>query len=70
MNRIQFQPGLSLPEFLKLFGTEALYSQALERTRWPEGFFAVRSAVVVRTASCVTAPTRFSNAMPVDIKLR
>jgi hypothetical protein len=23
MNRIQFQPGLSMPEFLKDFGTEA-----------------------------------------------
>jgi hypothetical protein len=38
MNRIQFQPGLSLPEFLKLFGSEELCAQALESTRWPDGF--------------------------------
>jgi hypothetical protein len=38
MNRIQFQPGLSMPEFFKLFGTEALCSAALEGARWPDGF--------------------------------
>jgi len=38
MNRIQFQPGLSMPEFYKLFGTQALCSAALESARWPEGF--------------------------------
>ncbi len=38
MNRIQFQPGLSMPEFLKLFGTAALCSAALENGRWPDGF--------------------------------
>lgn len=38
MNRIQFQPGLSMPEFFKLFGTEALCSAALQGARWPDGF--------------------------------
>ena len=38
MNRIQFQPGLSLPVFLEQFGTEAQCEAALERTRWPQGF--------------------------------
>ena len=38
MNRIQFQPGLSMLEFFKLFGTEALCATALECARWPEGF--------------------------------
>ena len=38
MNRIQFQPGLSMPEFLKDYGTEAQCEQALEAVRWPEGF--------------------------------
>ena len=38
MNRIQFQPGLSLPAFLEQFGTEAQCETALEKTRWPEGF--------------------------------
>lgn len=38
MNRIQFQPGLSMPEFLKLCGTEAQCEAALEKARWPDGF--------------------------------
>jgi len=38
MNRIQFQPGLSLPQFLNLFSTESLCAQALESARWPDGF--------------------------------
>ena len=38
MNRIQFQAGLSMPEFYKLFGTETLCSAALESARWPDGF--------------------------------
>ena len=38
MNRIQFQPGLSMPEFLKDYGTEWQCEQALEAARWPQGF--------------------------------
>lgn len=38
MNRIQFQPGLSMPEFLKNYGTEFQCEQALEAVRWPQGF--------------------------------
>jgi transposase-like protein len=38
MNRVQFQPGLSMPEFLRQFGTEAQCEAALEQARWPEGF--------------------------------
>lgn len=38
MNRIQFQPGLSMLEFNKLYGTEALCEAALEKARWPNGF--------------------------------
>lgn len=37
-NKIQFQKGLSLPEFLARFGTEAQCAAALERWRWPSGF--------------------------------
>lgn len=33
MNRIQFQPGLSLPALLARFGTEAQCEAALERAR-------------------------------------
>jgi hypothetical protein len=38
MNRIQFQPGLSMPEFLNDYGSEAQCEQALEALRWPKGF--------------------------------
>jgi transposase-like protein len=38
MNRVQFQPGLSLPAFLKQFGSEAQCEAELEQARWPEGF--------------------------------
>lgn len=38
MNRIQFQRGLSLPEFLKSYGSEAQCERALEAVRWPTGF--------------------------------
>ena len=38
MNRVQFQPGLSMPEFLGQFGTEAQCEAAVERVRWPQGF--------------------------------
>lgn len=44
MNRIQFQPGLSLPEFLKHFGTEIQCATALEQARWPQGFRCPRCA--------------------------
>jgi ISXO2 transposase-like protein/transposase-like zinc ribbon protein len=38
MNRIQFQHGMSLPEFLSRFGTEQQCAEALMAERWPEGF--------------------------------
>ncbi len=38
MNRIQFQYGLSMPEFLKDYGTEAQCERVLEAVRWPNGF--------------------------------
>jgi len=37
-NRIQFQPGMSMPEFIAQYGTEAQCAAALEQTRWPDGF--------------------------------
>jgi ribosomal protein L37AE/L43A len=36
--KIQFQPGLSLPDFFAQFGTEAENEAALEKARWPDGF--------------------------------
>ena len=44
INRIQFQAGLSMPEFLKGYGTEVQCEQALEAVRWPTGFRCPRCA--------------------------
>ena len=38
MNKIQFQRGLSMAEFLEQFGTEEDCETALTMWRWPEGF--------------------------------
>ncbi|GJL76719.1 MAG: hypothetical protein NMNS02_28250 [Nitrosomonas sp.] len=38
INRIQFQLDLSLPEFLVQFGTDERCANALEASRWPQGF--------------------------------
>ena len=46
-NPIQFQPGMSLPDFLRYFGDEARCEDALARVRWPHGFIC---------PACGTAP--------------
>lgn len=38
MNRVQFQKGLSMPEFLQRYATEQQCEEALILARWPEGF--------------------------------
>jgi hypothetical protein len=38
MNRVQFQPGLSMAEFMQRYGSEALCEEALVAARWPQGF--------------------------------
>lgn len=38
MNRVQFQKGLSMPEFLDRYGSEEHCEQALIAARWPSGF--------------------------------
>jgi len=38
MNRIQFQKGMSLNQFLAKYGVEQQCEAALEDARWPEGF--------------------------------
>ncbi len=42
MNRIQFQSGLSLPQFMRSFGTEAQCEEAVKVARWPQGFVCPR----------------------------
>ena len=43
-HQIQFQPGMSIPEFLTHFGTEAQCADAIRRSRWPDGFRCPRCA--------------------------
>ncbi len=38
MNRVQFQAGLSMAEFLDRYGSEAKCESALAAARWPDGF--------------------------------
>ena len=38
MNRVQFQPGMSLREFQARYATERQCRQALHEARWPYGF--------------------------------
>ena len=44
INRVPFQPGLSLPAFLQRYGTESACSEALQQARWPRGFVCPRCA--------------------------
>ena len=38
MNRVQFQPGLSMAEFMARYGSDDSCEAALIESRWPEGF--------------------------------
>lgn len=38
MNRIQFQPGLSMREFQRQYGTDEQCETALFASRWPSGW--------------------------------
>jgi ribosomal protein L37AE/L43A len=38
MNQVQFQRGLSLPEFMQLYGSDDLCEAAVIQSRWPRGF--------------------------------
>ena len=50
MNRVQFQPGLSMPEFYERYGTEAQCRAALQASRWPNGFFCPACGGAARTS--------------------
>jgi hypothetical protein len=38
IHKVQFQPGMLIPELRRHFGTEEQCVEAPKRTRWPEGF--------------------------------
>ena len=46
MNQVQFQKGLSLPEFMDRYGTEEQCEQAVIAVRWPGGFVCPSCGVV------------------------
>jgi transposase-like protein len=50
MNWVQFQQGMSMPEFLSAFGTEAQCARAVEQARWPSGYHCPRCEA---TAYCM-----------------
>jgi ribosomal protein L37AE/L43A len=50
MNRVQFQPGLSMPEFYERYGTEAKCRAALQASRWPAGFVCPACGGAARTS--------------------
>ena len=50
MNRIQFQPGLSMSEFFSLYGSEAQCEAALQAARWPAGFVCPDCGGAARTS--------------------
>jgi ribosomal protein L37AE/L43A len=50
MNRVQFEAGLSMPEFYELYGTEQKCQKALEAARWPQGFQCPQCAGPARTS--------------------
>ena len=50
MNRVQFQRGLSMPEFFNRYATEAQCEASLQATRWPHGFACPRCGGAARTS--------------------
>lgn len=50
MNRVQFQAGLSMPEFLQRYGTEDLCRATLQTARWPSGFACPLRGTAARTS--------------------
>ena len=77
-NRIQFQHGMSIAEFICSFGTEAQCAEAVKLARWPKGFRCPRcgSAQTERLAAfgstackalyrCITCREPFEHFKPI-----
>jgi len=52
MNRVQFQPGLSMSEFMDRSGSEEQCEAALIAARWPRGFRCPACGGAPRTSFC------------------
>ena len=63
--QIQFEPGMSIPEFPRRFGTEAQCSEAVKLARWPDGLRCPRCAVA--DAGCIHLPTVVGDLEPRDL---
>lgn len=50
MNRVQFQPGLSMPDFMAQYGTDEQCEEALCASRWPSGFACSRCGCSVNSS--------------------
>lgn len=50
MNRVQFQPGMSMAEFMQRFGTQERCEAALTAARWPDGFACPKCASSSRSS--------------------
>lgn len=50
MNRVQFQPGLSMAEFMDRYGTNEKCEAALVASRWPSGFACPACGGAARTS--------------------
>ena len=55
-NRVQFQKGYSLTQFMDEYGTEEKCTQALFRWRWPNGFVCSRCEETAAWARCHLEP--------------
>jgi len=63
-NLIQFQDGLSLPDFIQCFGTEGAYVNELKGARWPAGFVSPRCGGSARYVVGSTSRARFQCNAP------
>ncbi|WP_146093676.1 transposase, partial [Xanthomonas hyacinthi] len=62
INAVQFQPGLSMSEFIACYGTQAKCYRALYKWRWPQGF---------RCPSCAgRARSRFKRSVAIYYQCR
>ena len=66
-NTIQFQKGLSVPEFLQLYGTVTQCEEALAMIRWPNGFRCPR-AKSLSMALCTAEDSGAINAGNADTR--
>lgn len=68
INEIQFQHGMSTPEFLSHFGIGVQCAKAVQASRWPGGF-RCPAATSRFTVWLVMAPAGSFSAKPVDTRL-